>query len=222
MELVPGDTLAKRMVRALPLEESLLYSKQIAEGLEAAHEKGVVHRDLKPANIKVTPDGRLKILDLGLAKMMEEPSKPTDLSDSPTLSEREQTRPGVILGTVEFMSPEQARGKEVDKRTDIWAFGCILFEMLSGRRAFTGETVSDVIAAILTKEPDWSRLPSETPPRVRDLLARCLQKDSAKRLRDIGDARTEIERTLEGDRGISAEIAPTTSGRNRRLAMAGL
>jgi TolB-like protein len=215
MELVPGDTLAKRMVRALPLEESLQYSRQIAEALEAAHDKGVIHRDLKPANIKVTPNGRLKVLDLGLAKMMEEPSKPPDLSNSPTLTEREQTRPGVILGTVEFMSPEQARGKEVDKRTDIWAFGCILFEMLSGRRAFTGETVSDIIAAILTKEPDWSKLPPGTPPRVRELLARCLQKDAGKRLRDIGDARNEIERTLEGDRGVSAEIVPTTPDRRR-------
>jgi serine/threonine-protein kinase len=219
MELVPGDTLGKRMVRALPLEESLLYARQIAEALEAAHEKGVIHRDLKPANIKVTPDGRLKVLDLGLAKMMEEPrerNEPPDLSNSPTLTEREQTRPGVILGTAEFMSPEQARGKEVDKRTDIWAFGCILFEMFSGRRVFTGETVSDILAAILTKEPEWSRLPAGTPPRIRELLVRCLQKDAGKRLRDIGDARMEIERTMEGDRGISSEISSTSASRWRR------
>src|SRR5262249_35522936 len=163
--------------------------------------------DLKPSNIKVTPAGRIKVLDLGLAKMMEEPREQPDLSNSPTLTEREQTRPGVILGTAEFMSPEQARGKQVDKRTDIWAFGCILFEMISGKRTFAGETVSDVLAAILRNEPAWEELPAETPPRIRELLARCLQKDAAKRLRDIGDARMEIEKTQEGDRGVS--LAPS-------------
>ncbi|HEY6929133.1 MAG TPA: protein kinase [Thermoanaerobaculia bacterium] len=220
MELVPGDTLSSRMAQgSLPIEESLVFAHQIAEALEAAHEKGVIHRDLKPANIKVTPAGRIKVLDLGLAKMMEEPSGEHDLSNSPTLTEREQTRPGVILGTAEFMSPEQARGKPVDKRTDIWAFGCILFEMLSGTRTFAGETVSDVLAAILKNEPAWEQLPAQTPPRIRELLARCLQKDAAKRLRDIGDARMEIEKTLEGDGGGSALPSPTPApGGGRRVA----
>jgi len=198
MELVPGETLSEILSHgALPLEESLRSARQVAEALEAAHERGIVHRDLKPANIKVTPEGRVKVLDLGLAKAFDakETGSGSDPSLSPTLV-LEGTQPGVILGTAEFMSPEQARGKTVDKRTDIWAFGCILYEMLSGRRAFTGETASDVLAAILRTEPDWKALPQLTPPRVRDLLARCLQKDPAGRLRDVGDARIEIDETL--------------------------
>jgi len=215
LELVPGDTLAERMAGgAISLDESLSFARQIAEALEAAHERGVVHRDLKPSNIKVTPEGKIKVLDLGLAKMMEETSEEADLSNSPTLVQ-DQTRPGVILGTAEFMSPEQARGKTIDKRTDIWAFGCILFEMLSGRRAFSGETVSDILAAILTREPEWPALPAHTPARIRDLLARCLQKDANQRLRDIGDARVEIERVQAGD------IAPPRPQRPKwRLAAA--
>src|SRR5712692_4461070 len=186
MELVPGVTLDATLGRGpIPLAESLQISRQIVDGLEAAHEKGVVHRDLKPSNIKVTPDGKVKILDLGLAKAMEMPGSGEGMSHSPTIT-LEQTRPGTILGTVEVMSPEQARGKEVDKRTDIWAFGCILFEMLTGRRPFAGETISDVLAAILTREPDWEALPASTPARVRELLSRCLEKDANKRLRDIG------------------------------------
>ncbi len=200
MELVPGETLAERIDRGpIPLEEACDLARQIAEALEAAHERGVIHRDLKPSNIKVTPEGRVKVLDLGLAKAMEMPSSDLEMSDTPTVT-LEQTREGTILGTVEFMSPEQARGKQVDKRTDIWAFGCILYEMLSRRRAFTGETVADVLAAIISKEPDWSRLPAATPPRLRELLARCLQKDVNKRLRDIGDARIEIDLAQEGSR----------------------
>ena len=198
MELVPGQTLSEKLSRgALPLDESLRIGRQIAEALEAAHERGIVHRDLKPANIKVTPEGRVKVLDLGLAKALDrkETSSGSDPSLSPTLV-LEGTQPGVILGTVDFMSPEQARGKAVDKRTDIWAFGCVLYEMLSGRRAFTGETVTDVLAAIVTREPDWNALPPETPPRIRDLLGRCLQKDPARRLRDVGDARIELEETI--------------------------
>jgi tetratricopeptide (TPR) repeat protein len=197
MELVPGETLAEKMTRgALPREEALGLARQIAEALEAAHEKGVVHRDLKPANIKVTPDGKVKVLDLGLAKVMEAPA-PGDQSSFPTQA-IEETRPGVVLGTLEFMSPEQARGKPVDKRTDIWAFGCVLFEMLSGRRPFAGETPSDVITAVLSAEPDWAALPRTTPLPIRELLIRCLQKDAVRRLRDIGEARIEIGQSLLG------------------------
>src|SRR5262249_10266995 len=158
----------------LPLDEAVDIARQIAEALEAAHEKGIVHRDLKPANVKVTPQGRVKVLDFGLAKVYESANSSQDLSDSPTLSALE-TGGGVILGTVAYMSPEQARGKTVDRRTDVWAFGCILYEMLSGRHVFpSGETVSDTIAGILAREPDWQPLPSGTPPKMRTLLERCL------------------------------------------------
>jgi Flp pilus assembly protein TadD/TolB-like protein len=193
MELVPGETLSERLARGqLPLAEALDFARQIADALEAAHEKGIVHRDLKPSNIKITPDGRIKVLDLGLAKVTGPPETEGGLSQSPTLP-LDETRPGVVLGTVEFMSPEQARGKPVDKRTDIWAFGCVLFEMLSGRRAFAGESAADVFTAILSREPDWNTLPAGTPPRLRELLSRCLRKDARERLRDIGDARAELE-----------------------------
>jgi serine/threonine protein kinase/tetratricopeptide (TPR) repeat protein len=198
MELVPGDTLSDRIaLGALSLVDALRIGRQIAEALEAAHERGIIHRDLKPANIKVTPEGRVKVLDLGLAKAFDtkETSSDPDASLSPTLV-LEGTQPGVILGTAEFMSPEQARGKAVDKRTDIWAFGCVVYELLTGHRAFSGETVTDVLANILTLEPDWDALPADTPPRIRDLLGRCLQKDPNRRLRDIGDARIEFEEAL--------------------------
>jgi serine/threonine-protein kinase len=212
MELVPGETLDEKLARRIPLREALLIARQIAEALEAAHEKGVVHRDLKPSNIKVTPAGKVKVLDLGLAKAMDAVSDPSDASRSPTAI-LDQTRPGVILGTAEFMSPEQARGKPLDKRTDIWAFGCILFEMLSGRRPFGGETISDVIAAILSTEPDWTALPATTPPRIQDLLRRCLEKDVAKRLRDAGDATIEIDQALaeSGPGGVAALRTPAPS-----------
>ena len=212
MELVPGETLAEKMSRGpIPLEETCDLARQIAEALEAAHERGVIHRDLKPSNIKITPEGKVKVLDLGLAKATETPSSDAGMSETPTVS-LEQTREGTILGTVEFMSPEQARGKQVDKRTDIWAFGCILYEMLSRRRAFTGETVADVLSAIVSQEPDWSRLPAATPSRLRELLARCLQKDVNKRLRDIGDARTEIDMIREG----SGHATPVGAAQDER------
>jgi eukaryotic-like serine/threonine-protein kinase len=213
MELVPGETLSEMLSRGpLPFEEALKVARQIADALEAAHERGIIHRDLKPANIKVTPEGRVKVLDLGLAKVFDpkETAAQSDLSVSPTLVS-DGTQPGVILGTAEFMSPEQARGKTVDKRADIWSFGCVLYELLTGRRVFAGETPSDVLAAILTAEPRWELLPAETPARIRDLLRRSLQKDPSHRLRDIGDARIEIDQALARAPEVFRETPPPTA-----------
>jgi len=188
MELVEGETLAERIANGpLPLDEALDVFRQIAAGMEAAHEKGIIHRDLKPANIKITPEGKVKILDFGLAKALHGDTAVSDLANSPTITEN-MTRAGVILGTAAYMSPEQAKGKPVDKRTDIWAFGCIVFECLTGKRDFEVETVSDTLAAILRGEPEWNKLPQETPPYIKSLLHRCLRKDASRRLRDIGDA----------------------------------
>ncbi len=178
--------------------------KQIAEGLEAAHEKGIVHRDLKPANIKVSPEGKVKVLDFGLAKAMSGDPERSEISESPTIT-RDATATGVILGTAAYMSPEQARGKPLDKRTDIWAFGCVLYEALTGRAAFLGETVSDTIAKILQTEPNWEALPP-IPAAAQRLLRRCLQKDAGRRLHDMADARFEIEDALASPR---SESAPT-------------
>ena len=192
LELVEGETLAERL-RAGPvsLDDALAIARQIAEALEAAHEKGIVHRDLKPANIIITPDGVVKVLDFGLSKAARAGSSP-NLTHSPTVTVG-GTHDGVILGTAAYMSPEQARGKIVDKRTDIWAFGCVLYEMLTGRKAFAGDTVSDTIAAILDREPNWSALPETTPTTIRRLLQRCLEKDPKRRLRDVGDAQLELD-----------------------------
>ncbi len=195
LELVEGQTLAERLEKGrIPLDETLDICRQIADGLEAAHEKGIIHRDLKPANVKVTPEGKVKILDFGLAKAFQGETAAPDVSKSPTLTSQ-MTRAGVILGTAAYMSPEQAKGKPVDKRADIWAFGCILYECLTGKRAFQGDTSSETMAAILKEEPDWTLLPAATPGVVRSLLRRCLQKDPARRLHDIVDARVEM---LEG------------------------
>ncbi len=193
MELVAGDTLAERLTRSLAVADAIHFARQIIDGLDAAHERGIVHRDLKPANIKITPDGHLKILDFGLAKANEPTAESdSDVSNSPTIT-AVGTRAGMILGTAAYMSPEQARGKPVDKRADIWAFGCVLFEMFTGRAAFGGETVSDIIGAILNHQPDWKALPADVPPAVRQLLGHCLEKDARKRLRDIGDARLALD-----------------------------
>ncbi len=197
MELVSGETLQERLKRdgAVPIEEALAIAKQIAEALEAAHEKGIIHRDLKPANVKVTPEGKVKVLDFGLAKAFEGDSNNEDMGNSPTLS-RAATMHGVILGTAAYMSPEQARGKVVDKRTDIWAFGCVLYELLTRKQVFTGEDVTDILAAVVRAEPDWNFLPLSTPTKICDLLRRCLQKDKTLRLQAAGDARIEIHETL--------------------------
>ena len=220
MELVEGEDLAQKLlVGPLPLEEALSLARQTAEALEAAHEKGIVHRDLKPANVKVTEEGKVKLLDFGLAKALEgDPSKEKSgpgLAESPTLTAR-ATAAGMILGTAAYMSPEQARGKPVDKRADIWAFGALLYEMLTGRRLFDGETVSDVLAAVLTREPEWSRLPSSTPAGVHGLLRRCLARDPRERLHNIADARIELLEATHDDALRLATASSADSDRSRR------
>jgi serine/threonine-protein kinase len=180
----------------LPLDEIVPVARQIADALEAAHEHGVIHRDLKPANIKVRPDGTVKVLDFGLAKALEissESGVAHELSHSPTITSPAMTRAGVVLGTAAYMSPEQARGRPPDRRNDVWAFGCVLFEMLTGRRAFGAAEVSDVLADVLRADPDWKALPPTTPASVRRLLRRCLEKDPRRRLADIRDARLELD-----------------------------
>ena len=211
LELVPGETLAERIARGpIPWEEALEIATKIAEALEEAHEHGIVHRDLKPANIKLTPDGKVKVLDFGLAKAFAGDDASEALSQSPTIS-RHQTAAGVILGTAAYMSPEQARGMSVDKRSDIWSFGVVLFEMLTGKKLFDGATISDTLASILKEDPDWELLPPETPRTLRELVRRCLQKDPRERLRDIGEARIAIAAgTSEPD--VSSSLTPAGSG----------
>lgn len=211
MELVQGETLADRVRSGpVPVEEGLKIAVQIAEALEAAHEKGIIHRDLKPANVKVTPDGKVKVLDFGLAKAFEGNAADEDMSNSPTLS-RAATMQGVILGTAAYMSPEQARGRPVDKRTDLWAFGCVLYEMLTGKPVFEGEHTTDILAAVVRAEPDWSRLLPSTPRKIRDLLQRCLQKDRAQRMQSAGDARIEIQETLAAPKDADATLVVSAS-----------
>ncbi len=210
MELVEGPTLAECIARgAIPLDETMLIVKQVAEGLEYAHERGIVHRDLKPVNVKITPEGVAKLLDFGLAKALAANGETaSDPANSPT-SSRLDTQAGIILGTAAYMSPEQAKGKTADRRTDIWAFGCLFYEMLTGKRAFGGEAVSDTLAAVMRDDPDWSCLPSAVPARIRDLLRRCLCKDVKQRLQAIGDARITIE---EERSGIATDLTPAPAG----------
>lgn len=189
MQLAEGEDLEERLRQgAIPVDDAIRMATQIAQALEVAHEKGIIHRDLKPANVKVDQDGHIRVLDFGLAKALETDPGDSDVTNSPTIV-RAATHAGVIIGTAAYMSPEQARGRKVDRRADVWAFGVLLWEMLTGQRMFIGETVSDTLAAVLTKQPDFSALPPETPPHVRWLLERCLGRDAKKRLRDIGEAR---------------------------------
>ena len=199
MELVEGETLADRILRGpLPLDEMVQIARQIADALEVAHDRGVVHRDLKPANVKVRPDGTVKVLDFGLAKAIEPEGAgrapaAAAATISPTMISPAMTQAGFILGTAAYMAPEQAKGRDVDARADIWAFGCVVFEMLTGRRAFPGDDVTDTLAAVVLRDPDWSVLPSSTPVSIRRLLIRCLRKDPKRRLHHIADARQELE-----------------------------
>ena len=220
MELVAGETLADRLARgALPLDETLAIARQVTDALQASHDAGVVHRDLKPANVKIRSDGTVKVLDFGLAKLTEAPNNDGQhASMSPTITSPAMTRAGLILGTAAYMSPEQARGTLVDRRTDVWAFGCVLFEMLTGRLAFPGETISDTIAAILARDPDYGQLPANTPSAVHRVLRRCLSRDPRARLHHIADARLDLDEAQSGSSAVAAVPAP--SRRQSVVAMA--
>src|SRR5688572_11122419 len=217
MELVEGDDLAQRISRGpLPIEEALPIAMQIAEALEAAHEQGIIHRDLKPANVKIRNDGTVKVLDFGLAKALDpgsgirQPGSANALANSPTITTPAMTMRGMILGTAAYMSPEQARGKPVDRRADIWAFGCVLYEMLTGRRAFAGEDISDTIAEVLKSAVDYTALPAGTPPSIDAVLRRCLEKDPRKRAPHIAVARLAIEDAMTADGGVTAMLPAAT------------
>jgi serine/threonine protein kinase len=199
MELAEGEDLAQRIARgAIPLDEALPTAKHIAEALEAAHEQGIIHRDLKPANIKVRSDGAVKVLDFGLAKIAEPVGVgvASAMTQSPTITTPAMTAVGIILGTAAYMSPEQARGQAIDKRTDIWAFGCVLYEMLTATQAFGGDDIAEVFAQILGREPDWNVLPVKTPAAIRRLLRPSLAKDRKERLADVADAQIELRDAL--------------------------
>ena len=224
MELVEGETLAERLQRgALPIEQTLRIAAQIAEALEAAHEKGIVHRDLKPANVKITPDEKVKVLDFGLAKAMETESKVGNLTHSPTLSMM-ATQAGVIMGTAAYMSPEQARGLPADYRSDVFSFGVVFYEMLTGRQPFQGETAPDILASVLARDPDVTLLPPNLNPRVHELVSRCLNKNAKRRWQSIGDVRAEIEIIAADPRGASSRIltmAPQRPLWKRAIPIAG-
>ena len=222
LELIEGETLAGRITTAgrLPVDEALGIAGQIAEALEAAHEKGIVHRDLKPANIMLNAAGAVKVVDFGLARFDGGDASGSPIANSPTLTYG-GTVEGVILGTAVYLSPEQARGRAVDKRADIWAFGCVLFEMLTGLRVFGRETVSDSIAAILGQEPDWKALPADLPNRIEHLLRRCLTKDPRRRLHDIADARIEIEDSRASQQADTPATRQASSALCRGLLRAG-
>ena len=200
LELVEGPTLADLIDKGtIPPKEAFRIGRQIAEALEAAHEKGIIHRDLKPANIKITPGGNVKVLDFGLAKAITPEGGNPDLSQSPT-----GTRQGMIVGTPAYLSPEQATGQTLDKRTDIWAFGCVLYEMLTGRRAFAGDSIADTVASVLGREPNWDALQEKIPDIIRRLVRRCLEKDPKRRLHHIADARIELDEILSAPAHTSA------------------
>ena len=226
MELVDGPTLADRIaVGPMAVDEALAVARQVVDALEAAHERGIIHRDLKPANIKVRDDGAVKILDFGLAKALDPQSGIGEhgaLANSPTITSPAMTQAGMILGTAAYMSPEQAKGRVVDKRSDVWAFGCVLYEMLTGRRAFEGEDVTDTIAAIIKGDPNWQALPAETPPQIRLLLVRCLEKDRRARIGDIAVARFLMNETIAPHPGIGAAPTHDKPSGSRRLVAAAL
>src|SRR5262249_21790073 len=216
MELVEGETLQERLKHGpVPVDEALPIAKQICEALEAAHEKGIIHRDLKPANIKLTNDGAVKVLDFGLARMREAEGATAYLSQSPTLMSVSST-PGMIMGTAAYMSPEQAKGRPVDGRTDVFAFGAVLYEMLTGRPAFEGEDVADILSRVLQREPDWTLFPRSVPPRIRELLRLCLEKTAKNRRQSAGDVRIDIMQALATVGTVSDR--PTVPARNARLA----
>ena len=220
MELVPGENLADRLKRgAMPPEEAIPIFKQIAEALEAAHGQGIIHRDLKPANVKVTPEGRVKVLDFGLAKALEVESRSGDAAESPTFTTR--THDGIVFGTAAYMSPEQVRGRALDRRTDIWSFGCMLYEALTGRAPFAADTMSDTLAAVLKEEPDWRALPA-APLGLQRLVRRCLKKEPSARLHDIADARLELEETINESAALVVPMPGHGAWRiSRRHALAG-
>jgi len=224
LELVEGVTLKDHLEKgATPVEETLRICCQIADAVAAAHEKGIIHRDLKPANIMITPDDTVKVLDFGIAKALDPAGTSTGLAYAATLSADHHTAAGTMVGTPAYMSPEQARGKPIDKRSDIWSFGCVLYECLTGEIAFGGETVTDTLAKILERDPDYTRIPAATPPTIQMLLRRCLAKDRKKRLHDIGDARVQIEEAIADPSGstlgLSGSYVAVSSPRTKKALL---